>query len=204
MHPNCDAGTAETGAATASPCTEPSRRSARRRGGIRRARTNNRSAHCARRTRRRAADDCSFSSTSFAISAKRGAAATISLLMPVKLSMYEGMRHSGFTSELHSSTRHAFLDPHDADFGDAMIGGVAAGRLQVDEYQILRKPGRLSRTGGSLSRLRSLSRVRCFSRVHRAIGGGSTDRGADRGTRPRPGGSGARPPNRMWRSARFR
>ena len=42
-------------------------------------------------------------------SAKRGASATISLLMPVKFSMYAGMGHSGFTSELHSSTSSPFF-----------------------------------------------------------------------------------------------
>jgi len=47
---------------------------------------------------------CSFSSNNAAISAKRGAPATISLVIPVKLSIYGGMRHSGLMSELHSST----------------------------------------------------------------------------------------------------
>src|SRR5450755_3317767 len=43
------------------------------------------------------------------MSAKRGAAAAIWLLMPVKDSMYGGMEHSGFTSESHVSTSSPFF-----------------------------------------------------------------------------------------------
>src|SRR5258707_15487414 len=49
-----------------------------------------------------------FSSTVAAISANNGASATISLLIPVKASMYGEMGHSGLTSELHSSSSTPF------------------------------------------------------------------------------------------------
>src|SRR5580698_2034665 len=50
----------------------------------------------------------SFSNTAAATSANSGASATISLLMPVKASMYGDIGHSGLISELHSSRSSPF------------------------------------------------------------------------------------------------
>ena len=72
------------------------------------------------------------------------------------------------------------VDSDDADLGDAVIGRITSGRLQIDKNQIARK----------LAGLR---------RVHRATGAGSTDRGAGRGRCPTPGDSGECRPDRTSR-----
>ena len=82
--------------------------------------------------------------------------------------------------------RAPFLDrtvggqPHDADLSDAVMRGVAASGLQVDEHQFRRQAGG-------------------FSRAHLATGSGNTGPDAGRGTRPmtRDGGGSGR--GRTWR-----
>jgi hypothetical protein len=63
------------------------------------------------------------------------------------------------TSELHSSiTSPVVLHAHDADLGDAVIGRVAAGRLQIDEYQILRKEAAAS-SAASIERQQGIVQI---------------------------------------------
>ena len=107
------------------------------RGGTRRAGTNSRSARCARRTT---------------------PAPRAQLLQHERRDIGEARRLGhhlvadagerldvGGNRALGVHQRTPFLDAlavlhaHDADLGDAIVGRIAAGRLQVDEYQILRK-----------------------------------------------------------------
>ena len=53
--------------------------------------------------------------------------------MPVSAWMAGGMLHSGLTSELHSLTCDAVVDPDDADLRDPVVAGDGAGRFKVDE-----------------------------------------------------------------------
>ena len=74
-----------------------------------------------------------------------GASATISLVMPVKLSMDGGMRWHGIDEAAPLLDDRAVVEQHDADLGDPVLRGRAAGRLEVDARDRPAQHGRAER-----------------------------------------------------------
>ena len=138
-------------------------------------RTSSRNARCARRTPRR-----SFSPHLAAISANRGAPATMASPMPVKVLDVGGIGHSGLTSELHSSSSSPF-------------------GTRTMPISVIRSYAGLPPVVSKSTNAMRVSQPRPSSDSK-----GGTDPAGGRGTRPRIAGSGALRPGRSGGEHRSR